>query len=45
MAEPDCGFCRALGFRACDVCGDVVFPQNLAHRPKGRELCGYCLPA
>jgi hypothetical protein len=45
MAEPDCDLCRAMGFRACDVCGNVVFPKNLEESPEGSELCGYCLPA
>jgi hypothetical protein len=44
MAEADCELCRAMGFRTCDVCGNVAFPQNIADSPKGRELCGYCLP-
>lgn len=44
MAEADCGICLAMGFRSCDVCGNVVFPKNLEESPEGRELCGYCLP-
>ena len=44
MAEADCDLCRAMGFRSCDVCGNVVFPKNLEVSPVGRELCGYCLP-
>lgn len=43
MAKADCSICEAMGFRACDVCGNVVFPENLADSPEGRELCGYCL--
>jgi NifB/MoaA-like Fe-S oxidoreductase len=44
MAEADCDLCRAMGFRACDVCGDVAFPQNVTDSSEGRELCGYCVP-
>ena len=43
MAEADCELCRMMGYRSCDVCGNVVFPANLADSPKGRELCAYCL--
>lgn len=43
MAAADCGTCQAWGYRSCDVCGNPVFPPNLADSPAGRELCGYCL--
>ena len=45
MAEPDCGACEAMGFRACDVCGTPVFPDPagvIVLALDGRELCAYC---
>jgi hypothetical protein len=35
MAEADCGFCRLMGYWACDVCGGPVFSSTL-------DVCGYC---
>jgi hypothetical protein len=43
MAAADCGTCALMGYRSCDLCGNVVFPKNLEDSPNGRELCGYCL--
>lgn len=44
MAEADCPTCEASGYRACDICSNVVFPHNLEDPlAGGRELCGYCL--
>lgn len=43
MAAADCGTCAMLGYRSCDACANVVFPQNLEDSPEGRELCAYCL--
>jgi len=38
----DCSFCEASGFRACDMCGNPVFPP-IQPTPMGLELCGLCL--
>ena len=37
MAEPDCGFCRAVGLRACDECGQPCERDSF-----GLELCDRC---
>jgi RNA polymerase subunit RPABC4/transcription elongation factor Spt4 len=39
VAKADCGLCEAMGYRACDRCGNVVMnpPES------GPELCAYCL--
>lgn len=48
MAKADCGFCEAMGFRACDSCGGPAWAgdgqnqQNL-FLVDGAELCGYCV--
>lgn len=41
MAEADCAFCAASGYRSCDRCGNIVFEYNPS--ALGVELCGYCL--
>lgn len=41
MAEPDCGICRLMGLRACDLCGNPV-PGDGKRDASGRELCAYC---
>ena len=43
MAAADCGMCQAMGYRSCDVCSNVVFPDNVRDSPAGQELCAYCL--
>lgn len=41
MAQADCSICEMLGYRACDVCGNVVFKPT--DHPLGIDLCAYCL--
>ncbi len=43
MAAADCGTCELMGYRTCDVCGNVAFREHLEASPAGRELCGACL--
>jgi hypothetical protein len=43
MARADCPFCEASGYRACDVCGNPVFPP-IKRTALGLELCAYCIP-
>ena len=40
MAAADCEICKAAGYRACDLCGDVAFvPGTLL------DLCPSCREA
>jgi ribosomal protein S27AE len=42
VSAADCPTCEAMGYRACDECGNPVFPPF--HTDGfGRDLCGYCL--
>lgn len=41
MADADCGICRSLGYRSCDVCGNPTFPNEVFGIPAG-DLCEHC---
>lgn len=38
MASPHCGICEYMGYRSCDLCGQIVF-SVVAGQP---ELCQFC---
>lgn len=43
MSDADCSVCAAAGYRACDECGNPVFPDGAGFgRPAGVDLCANC---
>lgn len=43
MAKPDCATCAAMGWAACDRCGNPVMKASEIGAALGVDLCVYCV--